>query len=97
MAISRDEVRHVAGLARLALSADELDALTPQLERILVLIDAMQVADLAGVAPMDHPSDAANVLRPDEVRAPLDREALLRAAPDSEAGMVRIPRILEEA
>jgi aspartyl-tRNA(Asn)/glutamyl-tRNA(Gln) amidotransferase subunit C len=97
MAISPDEVRHVAGLARLELSDDELGALTPQLERILALIDAMRTADLADLDPMDHPTDAANVLRADEVRSPLAREQFLAGAPESEAEMVRIPRILDES
>jgi aspartyl-tRNA(Asn)/glutamyl-tRNA(Gln) amidotransferase subunit C len=97
MAISPDEVRHVAGLARLELAEDELEALTPQLERILLLIEAMRAADLSGVDPMDHPTDAANVLRPDEVRSSITREELLAGAPESEAGMIRIPRILDES
>ncbi len=95
--ITRDDVEHVARLARLALTDDEVERLTEQLE--VILEHAAQVSALytAGVPPTAHPLPLANVLRPDEPRPGVPRDDVLAMAPASEDDRFRVPRILGEA
>ncbi len=94
--ISRDDVAHVARLARLDLSDDELDTYTTQLAAILEHAADVEALDVAGVEPMSHPLPMANVLRADEVRASIDRDEVLAQAPAAESGRFRVPTILGE-
>jgi aspartyl-tRNA(Asn)/glutamyl-tRNA(Gln) amidotransferase subunit C len=95
--ISRDDVVHVARLARLALTDDELDTYTGQLASILEHAADVAALDTAGVPPTAHPLPLENVLRDDEVRPSLDRDEVLAQAPAAEDGLFRVPRILGEA
>lgn len=95
--ITRDDVAHVAGLARLALSEDELDTFTTQLAAVLEHAEDVEALDLAQVPPTTHPYDLANVLRPDALGATLSSEEALAAAPRAEGGRFRVPTILGEA
>ena len=94
--LTRADVEHVALLARLALTEDELERLTEQLD--VILDHAAQVAalDTAGVEPTAHPLPLVNVLRDDDVRPSLDPAEVLAMAPATEDGRFRVPRILEE-
>jgi aspartyl-tRNA(Asn)/glutamyl-tRNA(Gln) amidotransferase subunit C len=95
--ISRDQVVHVARLARLDLSEDELDRFTVQLGAVLEHVAGLEALDTAGVPPTAHPLPLVNVLR-DDVPAPsLDRDEVLAQAPAAEDGRFRVPRILGEA
>ncbi len=96
MALSDAEVRHVASLARLALSDAEVAELAPQLSAILGY--AEQVGEVAAedVPASTHPFPLANVLRPDERRPSLPREDVLRAAPEVEEDRFAVPRIVAE-
>jgi aspartyl-tRNA(Asn)/glutamyl-tRNA(Gln) amidotransferase subunit C len=94
--ISRDDVAHVAHLARLDLSDTDLGRFTEQLGAILDHAADLATLDLAGVAPMAHPLPLENVLRPDEVRPSLDRDEVMGQAPAAEAGQFRVPPILGE-
>lgn len=95
--ISRDEVAHLARLARLALDEGELDALAAELEVILSAVAAIQeVTDAADVPPTSHAVPLENVLRSDEVRPSLPRDVVLAAAPQAEDGRFRVPRILDD-
>lgn len=96
-ALGRDDVAHVAALARLALSDEELDRYTPQLASVLEHAADVAALDLSGVAPTAHPLPMVNVLRPDEVRPSLPRPEVLAAAPDTEDDRFRVPRIIGEA
>jgi aspartyl-tRNA(Asn)/glutamyl-tRNA(Gln) amidotransferase subunit C len=91
MAISRDEVLHVARLARLALTDEEIDRLGAQLNAILEAVGKVSELDLADVEPTDHPLDLVNVWADDEPRASLTVEDALANAPDREAGFFRVP------
>jgi len=95
--LSRTDVEHVANLARLELTGDEVEQFTEQL--IVILDHAQDVAalDLEGVPPTAHPLPLVNVLRPDEVRPTLDRDEVLAQAPAAEDHRFRVPRILGEA
>jgi aspartyl-tRNA(Asn)/glutamyl-tRNA(Gln) amidotransferase subunit C len=94
MALSDAEVRHVAMLARLALTDGQVETLRVELNSILGHIDALQQLDLEGVEPMTHAIPVVNETRDDIVRPCLGNEAALRNAPEAEAGAFRIPRIV---
>lgn len=93
--IGADEVRHVARLARLELTDEEVAALAGQLSTIIDHAARVQSVDTEGVPVRSDPLSRANVLRDDEVRRGLDRECVLDAAPMAEAGRFRVPPILE--
>lgn len=95
--ITRDDVAHVARLARLALTDEELDTFTGQLGAVLDHAADVEALDLADVPPTDHPLPLGNVLRPDEVGPTLDRDEVLAMAPQAEDGRFRVPTILGEA
>jgi aspartyl-tRNA(Asn)/glutamyl-tRNA(Gln) amidotransferase subunit C len=94
--LTRDEVAHVAGLARLELTEEELELFTGQLAEVLDHATDVASLDLAGVAPTAHAMAVTNVLRPDEKRPCLDREEVLSQAPSVEDYRFRVPRILGE-
>ena len=94
--LTRDDVVHVARLARLALTPDEIDVFTDQLAAVLENANDVAALDTAGVPPTAHPLPLVNVLRDDVVRPCLDRDEVLAAAPAAEAGRFRVPRILGE-
>jgi aspartyl-tRNA(Asn)/glutamyl-tRNA(Gln) amidotransferase subunit C len=95
--ISRDDVAHVARLARLRLTDDELDTFTEQLAKVLDHARDVEALDVADVPPTSHPYPLLNVLRADEPRPTLDREDVLGAAPSAEGGRFRVPPVLGEA
>ncbi len=95
--ITRGDVEHVAKLARLALTDDEVERFTGQLASILEHAAQVSALDTAGVPPTAHPIPLSNVLRADEVRPSIDRDEVLAAAPLAEDGRFRVPRILDEA
>ena len=94
--ISRDDVAHVAHLARLALSDAEIDLFAGQLAAVLEHAGDVAALDTSGVPPTAHPLPVRNVLRPDEPGPCLDREEVLAQAPQAEEGRFRVPRILGE-
>ena len=91
MAISRDEVLHVARLARLALSDDEVERLGAQLNAILEAVGKVSELELEDVEPTAHPLDLVNVWGEDEPRDSLSNDEALANAPDREAGFFRVP------
>jgi aspartyl-tRNA(Asn)/glutamyl-tRNA(Gln) amidotransferase subunit C len=95
--LSRDDVIHVAQLARLTLSEAEVDTFTAQLRTVLDHAADVAALDLAHLAPTAHPLPMENVLRPDEPRPSLDRDEVLAAAPAVEDHRFRVPRIGSEA
>jgi aspartyl-tRNA(Asn)/glutamyl-tRNA(Gln) amidotransferase subunit C len=94
--ISRADVEHVAMLARLALTDEEIERLAGELGAILDYAADVSALDTADVPPTAHPLPLVNVLRPDEVRPGLDRDEVLAEAPAAEDGQFRVPRILGE-
>jgi aspartyl-tRNA(Asn)/glutamyl-tRNA(Gln) amidotransferase subunit C len=95
--ITRQDVEHVARLARLALTDAEVDALTHELGAILDHAADVAALDTADVPPTAHPLPLVNVLRPDEARPGVPRDEVLAEAPEAEDGRFRVPRILGEA
>ncbi|MBX5464083.1 MAG: Asp-tRNA(Asn)/Glu-tRNA(Gln) amidotransferase subunit GatC [Clostridia bacterium] len=96
MAISPDEVRHVARLARLALDEGEVERLAGELGAILEYVAQLQRVETAGVPPTAHVLDQVNALREDEPGPGLEREVLLEEAPDREGPFWRVPRVIGE-
>lgn len=88
---------HVAKLARLALTDDEIDTYTHDLAGILAHAQDVASLDTAGVEPTAHPLPVVNVLRDDVVRPSIDRAAVLAMAPAAESDRFRVPKILGEA
>lgn len=96
MSLSRDEVAHLARLARLALTDDELDHHASQMNVILTSIDRIREVAADDIPPMSHPVPMTNVFRDDRVLAGVDRAEVLAAAPAAEDERFRVPRILDE-
>ncbi|KZB81525.1 Asp-tRNA(Asn)/Glu-tRNA(Gln) amidotransferase subunit GatC [Amycolatopsis regifaucium] len=94
--ISRDEVAHLAKLARLAVTEEELDVFAGQLDQILDSV--AKVSEVAGedVPPTSHAVPLTNVFRDDVVRQGLTQQQALAGAPAAEEGRFRVPRILGE-
>lgn len=94
-AISREDVAHLARLARLDLAPDELDHYAVQLERIVEAVARVGEVAAEDVEPMSHPVPLTNVFRPDTVQPSLPREAVLEQAPATQDERFRVPRILD--
>lgn len=94
--ISRSEVEHVAGLARLGLTDDEVERMAAQLNRILEAIGQLQSVDTSSVGPTAQVIALENVMRDDVARPGISREAALANAPLREGALLRVPVILEE-
>ncbi|MFA9440852.1 Asp-tRNA(Asn)/Glu-tRNA(Gln) amidotransferase subunit GatC [Uliginosibacterium sp. sgz301328] len=95
MSLSLDQVYRIARLARLELSAGEAEATASKLNGILGLIEQMQAVDTTGVAPMSHPQDVHQRLRDDAVTETDRREAFQAVAPEAEAGLYLVPKVIE--
>jgi aspartyl-tRNA(Asn)/glutamyl-tRNA(Gln) amidotransferase subunit C len=91
MAIGRDEVLHVARLARLDLGEEEVERLTRELAAILDAVSKVSELDLSEVPPTSHPLDLVNVWAEDEPHEPLALDEALANAPDDDAGLFRVP------
>jgi aspartyl-tRNA(Asn)/glutamyl-tRNA(Gln) amidotransferase subunit C len=92
--ITIDDVRHVAKLARLALSEAQLARFTDQLESILEYVAKISQADVSGVEPMAHAVPLANVLREDEVRPSLPLDKVLSNAPETDGPFFKVPKVI---
>jgi aspartyl-tRNA(Asn)/glutamyl-tRNA(Gln) amidotransferase subunit C len=89
--IDRDQVLHVARLARLRLDESELERMSKELSGILDHVERISELDLDGVEPTSHVIELENVLRPDEPRPSWPRERVLEPAPDPANGAFRVP------
>ncbi len=93
--LTREEVLHIAHLARLELTEEEIEQYRQQLSAILDYFQKLQEVDTEGIPPTASVLPPRSVLRPDEPRPGLPREALLANAPDVEDGQFRVPPVLE--
>ncbi len=94
--ISRDEVAHLARLARLALTDDELDSFAGQLDAILTHVSVIRAVDVTGVEATGNPLKDVNVTRPDEITPGLTQQEALAQAPEAIDGQFAVPKILGE-
>ncbi|GGJ93754.1 glutamyl-tRNA(Gln) amidotransferase subunit C [Lentibacillus kapialis] len=93
--ISKDEVKHVANLARLAISEEEADMFTKQLSSIIEYAEQLNELDTEHVEPTTHVLDLKNVMRKDEPKEWISKDEALRNAPDKQEGYFRVPSIME--
>ncbi|HEU5360116.1 MAG TPA: Asp-tRNA(Asn)/Glu-tRNA(Gln) amidotransferase subunit GatC [Candidatus Deferrimicrobiaceae bacterium] len=96
MAITREEVLHVARLARLSLSPAEADRMREQLAKILEYIRQLDRLDTSDVVPTSHAVETGTPFRDDSVRPFGEKEEILKNAPDREGDFFRVPRIIED-
>ena len=92
--ITHEQVRHVAKLSRLALSAEKLDRFTSQLESILEYVAKIDEVDTSGVEPMAHALPVKNVLRDDVVAGALPVEKVLMNAPETDGAFFKVPKVI---
>jgi aspartyl-tRNA(Asn)/glutamyl-tRNA(Gln) amidotransferase subunit C len=97
MSLTLEEVRKIAHLARLNLSESEIELYGPQLSRILEFIEQMNQTDTAQIEALAHPLDISQPLRVDAVSEPNLREKYQQIAPQVEAGLYLVPKVIEEA
>lgn len=95
MSLSLEEVARIARLARIELTAGEAEATQTKLNGIFELIAQMQAVDTTGVAPMSHPQDVVQRLRADAVTESDRRAAFQAIAPEAEAGLYLVPKVIE--
>ena len=94
--LTRDEVAHLARLARLAVTDEELDLFAGQLAAVLDAVAQVNKAPVEDVTPTTHAVPMTNVFRPDVARPSLPQDVVLAGAPAAEDGRIRVPRILGE-
>ncbi len=94
--ITREQVQHVANLARLKLTNEEEEQFTRNLNDIFTFMDKLNELDTTDVPPMSHVLDITNVMRPDITRPSLPREEALLNAPDHQDGQFKVPAVLGE-
>jgi aspartyl-tRNA(Asn)/glutamyl-tRNA(Gln) amidotransferase subunit C len=95
MSLTQQDVARIAKLARIAVTQQEIEAVGQQLNSIFGLIEKMQAVDTTNVEPMAHPQDVSLRLRADAVTEPDRRDAFLAIAPQTEAGLFLVPKVIE--
>ncbi|RMH54007.1 MAG: Asp-tRNA(Asn)/Glu-tRNA(Gln) amidotransferase subunit GatC [Bacteroidetes bacterium] len=95
MAVSIEDVRYIAALARLRFAEAEEQRLAEQMSTMLEYVGQLQTLDTTGVPPMSHVLDLVNVMREDVVQTRISREEALRNAPDADEAYFRVPRVIE--
>ena len=95
MSLDKDQVRHIAMLARLKLTDDEYGESVEKLSKIVDFVDQVSQADTAGVVPMAHPLDAVQRLRPDVVTESDERDRYQQNAPSVADGLYLVPKVIE--
>ncbi len=95
MKITREEVAHVAHLARLNFREEEMEKFTSQLNDILLYMDKLNSVDTTGVEPMTHATVLHNAFREDVVKPSLPNEQSLANAPDPRGEFFRVPKVIE--
>lgn len=95
VALTPDDIKSIAHLARLGLAEDSLKPLAADLSNMLTLVEQLQAVDTEGVEPMAHPASASLLLRDDEVTEENQRETLQAPAPATQDGYFLVPRVIE--
>ncbi len=95
MSLAVEDLERLARLARLHFSPEDVTRYRDELNTILSMVDTLKAADTDGVEPMAHPLDMAQRLRPDVATEGDQREKLMAAAPQTEAGLFVVPRVIE--
>ena len=95
MSLDKDQVQHIAMLARLRIADDEAADVVDKLSRIVDFVDQLSQADTENVVPMAHPLHAVQPLRPDAVTEPNARDAVQQNAPEVADGLYLVPKVIE--
>jgi aspartyl-tRNA(Asn)/glutamyl-tRNA(Gln) amidotransferase subunit C len=95
MSLSDDQVRRLARLARISVRGEESAAVLERLNRLLAMVDQIRAVDTTGIAPMAHPLDAEQRLRPDQVTDADQRPANQAVAPAVQDGLYLVPKVIE--
>ncbi|HSM29827.1 MAG TPA: Asp-tRNA(Asn)/Glu-tRNA(Gln) amidotransferase subunit GatC [Woeseiaceae bacterium] len=95
MSLDKDQVQHIAVLARLRVADEEIADTVDKLSRIVDFVDQLSQADTTDVVPMAHPLDAAQRLRPDVVTEPDRRDEIQEIAPAVSDGLYLVPKVIE--
>lgn len=95
MAVSNNEVRYVANLARLQLTEEEVEGLKSDMNRILEYMETLNELDTSDVEPLEHVTEMNARFRKDEAKEPLSHEDALKNAPDADSDYFRVPRVIE--
>lgn len=97
MAITANEVKHVASLAKLEFSDQELEMFTGQMDEIINMVQELQEVDTDGVKMTSTVTDAINVMREDVAKPGMDRDVLMQNVPEQEDGYIKVPAIIDES
>lgn len=95
MAITEEQVKHVAKLAKLKFSDDELQDFTDQLGKIIDMVELLEEVETAGVPFTSNVVETVNVMRPDRAQAGMNRDELMRNVPEKEDGFIKVPAIID--
>lgn len=95
MAVSEEEVKYVANLARLQLDQEETKNLATDMNKILEYMELLNEIDTSDVQPLEHVIDLESRLRKDEAKEPISHEDALKNAPDADSDYFRVPRVIE--
>ena len=94
MSVTLKDVEHIAELARLTFSKEELENFTHQLNQILGYVGKLNELDTENVEPLSHPVEGNNVFREDELKPSIQREEALKNAPDSDDEFLKVPKVI---
>lgn len=95
MSVSKEELYHIAKLAKLEISEQEADELTKKVSDIIEFSNTLSQVDVEGVSPTAHILDMKNVFRKDKVEPSFDRQEILQNAPQAQGGCVSVPKVVE--
>ena len=95
MSLSRDDVRHVAKLARLSFTEEEEQRMAEEMSQILDYVDKLDELDTSGVPPMSHVLDVTNRFRTDDIASRIDQDQALEPAPETGDGHFQVPAVIE--
>lgn len=95
MSVSKEDVLHIANLSKLYIEDEKLEKYTIDLSSMVDLANSLEAIDVEGVDPTNHILDIKNVFRKDEVVPSVDREDILKNAPEAQGGCISVPKVVE--
>lgn len=95
MPVTLKDVEHIAELARLEFSKEELESFTHQLNQILKYVEKLNELDTENIEPLSHPVEGVNAFREDELKPSISREEALKNAPDSSEEFFKVPKVID--
>jgi aspartyl-tRNA(Asn)/glutamyl-tRNA(Gln) amidotransferase subunit C len=95
VSVTLKDVEHIAELARLKFSDEELESFTHQLNQILEYVEKLNELDTENVEPLSHPVEGNNAFREDELKPSINREEALKNAPDSDDEFFKVPKVID--